>query len=260
MSRVGWLMPLAAGFRLQLALTRRTPAQLLVIVTAPLFSAIFLSLALHYGSSHIVDVVIGPGLIGVWVISLDVAGSVLSDDRWGGQLELFLGTSASLSLVVLGRILAVSGAGMLTFGESWLVARLGFGVTVPLEHPGLLLLALALIAFGSACTATLLAAAFVLSRNLHVFQNSLSYPIYILGGIVVPVATLPGWIHPISTVIYLSWGADLLRDAAGSAHSHQQAADIGMTLGLALLALGIGIVLTQRFQQRLRLTAAAGYG
>ena len=260
MSRPAWLVQLAAGFRLQLAVTRRTPAQLLVIVTAPLFSTIFLSVALHYGSAHIIDVVVGPGLIGVWAISLDVAASVLSIDRWGGQLELFLGTSASLSLVVLGRILAVSAAGMITFLESWLVARAGFGITVPMEHPALVVLALLITAVGSAFTATLLASGFMLSRNLHVFQNSLSYPIYILGGIVVPISTLPDWIHPISTAVYLYWSADLLRNAAGVAHPDRVALDTGMSLGLAVAALAVGVVLTSRFERRLRVDATAGYG
>lgn len=250
---------LAAGFRLQLAMTRRTPAQVLVVVTAPLFSAIFLSVALHYGSTHIADVVIGPGLIGVWAISLDVAAGVLSNDRWGGQLELFLGTSASMSLVVLGRILAVSSVGMVTFVESWLVARVGFGVTVPIENPGLVVLALALTALGSAFTATLLAAGFMLSRNLHVFQNSMSYPIYILGGIVVPIATLPDWVHPISTVVYLYWSADLLRNAAADRHPDHVATDVLMSLGLSVVALAAAVVLTHRFAQKLRVDASAGY-
>lgn len=253
------LTELAAGFRLQVAMTRRTPAQVLVVVTAPLFSAIFLSVALHYGSTHIADMVIGAGLIGVWAIALDVAAGVLSNDRWGGQLELFLGTSASMSLVVLGRILAVSAVGMVTFLESWLVARLGFGVTVPIENPGLVALALVITAFGSAFTATLLAAGFMLSRNLHVFQNSLSYPIYILGGIVVPVATLPDWVHPISTAVYLYWSADLLRNAATDPDPSGVALDIVMSVGLSVAALAVGIAVTHRFTQRLRVDASAGY-
>lgn len=250
----------ATGLRLQLAILRKTPGQLLVVVTAPLFSAIFLSLALHYGSAHVIEAVIGPGLIGVWAISLDVAASVLSEDRWDGQLELFLGTSAALSLVVLGRILAVSAAGMVTFVESWLVARVGFGVTVPIRHPALVLVALVMIVVGSAFTATLLASAFVLSRNLHVYQNSLSYPVYILGGVVVPITALPGWLHPVSTVVYLSWAADLLRNAAGDAQPPHVGLDIGMSAGLAVAALAAGVALTHRIQQLLRRSGTAGHG
>lgn len=257
---MNWLFQVAAGFRLQLALTRRTPAQMLVLVTAPLFSTIFLSLAVHHNSTRIVDVVMGAGFIGIWAISLDIAGSALNSDRWGGQLELLLGAPIQLSLVVLGRILAVSMVGMLTFVESWLVATVAFGVTVPIENPALVALALALTAVGSAATATLLASAFVLSRSVHVFQNSMSYPIYILGGIVVPVAALQDWVQPISTVVYLSWVSDLLRGAAGSAQPEHVVLDTAMALVLTAAALTAGILLAARFTRRLRVSATAGHG
>ena len=115
------LTEVGAGLRLQVAVVRRTPAQLLVLVTAPLFSVIFLSLAVHQGTtSRVAAAVIGPGLMGLWLISLDVAASVLSEDRFAGRLELFLSTPASLSLVILGRILAVSVVGIAAFAESCL--------------------------------------------------------------------------------------------------------------------------------------------
>jgi ABC-2 type transport system permease protein len=161
---------------------------------------------------------------------------------------------------VLGRVLAVSATGMLTFVESWLVARVGFGVTVPLLNPGLIVVALVITAIGSAFTATLLASGFMLSRNLHVFQNSLSYPIYILGGVVVPIITLPGWLHPISAVVYLSWSADLLRNAASNPDPEGVALDIAMSLGLSVAALLVGVVLMKWFARRLRVDASAAYG
>jgi ABC-2 type transport system permease protein len=250
-----------AGIRLQLALVRRTPAQLLTLVTAPLFSVIFLSLAVHQdATSRVAAAVIGPGLMSMWLISLDVAASVLSEDRFGGRLELFLSTPASLSLVILGRILAVSVVGMLAFAESWLVARAAFGIMVPVRHPGLTVLALVVTVLSSSFTATLLASAFVLSRSLHVYQNSMSYPVYILGGVVVPLFVLPGWVQPVSKVVYLSWCSDLLRGSLAAPRVPDAGLDIAMALGLGVLALGAAVVLTQRILDLLRRNATAGMG
>jgi len=255
------LAQVGAGLRLQLALVRRTPAQLLVLVTAPLFSAIFLSLAVHEGAtSHVAAAVIGPGLMSMWLISLDVAASVLSEDRFGGRLELFLSTPASLSLVILGRILAVSVVGMLAFAESWLVTRIAFGVTIPVRHPGLVVVALVVTVLSSSFTATLLASAFVLSRSLHVYQNAMSYPIYILGGVVVPLSLLPSWIHPLSWVVYLSWCAELLRDSLTATRVPNAGLDVAMALGLSVLALGTAVLLTRRILDMLRHDATAGMG
>lgn len=252
-----------AGGRLQLAVVRRVPAQLLVLVTSPLFSAIFLSLVAHERAttpSRITAAVIGPGLMGLWLVSLNVAASALSEDRFGGRLELFLATSASLSLVLFGRMLVVSLVGMLTFVESWLVATLAFGLTVPVEHPGLAAAGIVVTTVACSCTAVLLATAFVLSRNLHVYQNSMGYPIYILGGIVVPLASLPGWVYPLSKVIYLSWCADLLRKALAATDPGGIWIDIAMALGLGALALFAAVILTRHVLNLLRRTATAGLG
>jgi len=253
------LAELGAGIRLQAALIRGAPAQLLVLVTAPLFSAIFLSLAVSEGATaRVAAAVIGPGLMSLWLIALSIAATFLSEERFGGRLELFLSTPASLSLVVLGRILAVSVASMLAFAESWLVARYGFGVVVPVRHPGLVVIALLITALSSSFTATLLSSAFVLSRILHVYQNSLSYPVYILGGVVVPLSGLPGWLQPVSRVIYLSWCADLLRNALEAVRPQDVGLDIGMGLGLGALALAASVLLTRHILDALRRNATAG--
>jgi ABC-2 type transport system permease protein len=104
----------------------------------------------------------------------------------------------------------------------------------------------------------LLTSAFVLSRNLHVFQNSMSYPVYILGGVVVPLTTLPGWLQPVSKVVYLSWCADLLRSAMSASSPRDVALDITMALGLGAIALATAIALTNHILGILRRNASAG--
>jgi ABC-2 type transport system permease protein len=255
------LTQVGAGVRLQLALVRRAPAQLLVLIAAPLFSAIFLSLAVNEGAESLVaSAVIGPGLMSLWLISLAEAAAMLSEDRYGGRLEMFLSTSASLSLVVFGRILALSAAGMVAFAESWLVARFAFGLQVPVSHPGLVVIALLVTMLSSSFTATLLASAFVLSRILHVFQNSMTYPVYILGGVVVPLSAMPGWLQPASKAVYLSWCADLLREALTATAPRHAGLDIAMGLGLGVVALAVAIVLTRHILDMLRRNATAGLG
>jgi ABC-2 type transport system permease protein len=244
-----------AAFRLQAALTRRSPGQFLILATAPLFSVIFLSLAVsNHSTAKIVNAVLAPGLIGLWAISLDVAGSIISDDRWEGRLELYLGSPASLPAVLFGRILVVIIAGGITFLESWLVAVLLFRLDVPIRDPALFTLTLVITCLAAAGTATLLAAAFVLSRALHVFQNSLTYPFYILGGVLVPVAALPGWLSPVSRVVFLSWSATLLRDATSRPRVSDWVGQEAMVLLLGAAALTAGYLLISRITDRLRAT------
>ena len=78
-------------------------------------------------------------------------------------------------------------------------------------HPGALALTLLVAAFATAGTSVAFAAVFVLTRNAYTFTNSLSYPLYLLGGVFVPVAFLPNVIQPVASLVFMSWSADLLR-------------------------------------------------
>lgn len=248
-----------ASFRLQLAITRRSPGHLMILVTSPLFTVIFLSLVVHAGRpGAIANAVLAPGLIGLWLISLDLAASIIGEDRWAGRIELLVGSPSGLSLVVFGRILVIILAGALTFGESWVVATVFFRLPVPLAEPGIFAMAIAATCLAMAGTATLLAATFVLSRALHVFQNALSYPFYILGGILVPVAALPGWLGPVSRVFFLSWSADLLRASMRGPVPGNWPADLLVISVLGVIALTAGILLINGIVERSRSTSMVG--
>lgn len=249
----------AAAFRLQMAITRRSPGHLMILVTAPLFTVIFLSLVVHSGRhSAVVNAVLAPALIGLWAISLDLAGSIIAEDKWAGRSELLVSSLSPLSLVIFGRILLIILAGALTFGESWLVAAVGFGLVVPLAVPSVFVLATVMTCFAMAGTATLLAAAFVLSRSLHVFQNALSYPFYILGGVLVPVAILPGWLSPVSRVVFLSWSAALLQASMRGPVPGDWLARLAIIACLGAAAFAAGILLINAIAERSRSTAMIG--
>jgi ABC-2 type transport system permease protein len=203
-----------AAARVQLAEVRRTPMQLLYVITAPLFSAMFLSVTQNSGvTAANVNAVLAPALIGLWVMSLGVASTIVDSERGAGTLEPILATPARLDVVVLGRVMVIAGIGVATMLESWLVAALGFHVVLVPHHPLVLVATVGSAVLAMTSTATLLAALFVLSRNTHVLQNSLSYPAYVLGGVLLPASVLPVWLRPLSGLVFLSWSADLLRDS-----------------------------------------------
>ena len=251
---------LLAACRLQVAFARRVPAQLMVLVTTPLLASIFLSLALHAGRRDlVVNALLAPALIGLWFVSLDLAGGMIDGERWGGTLEPLVAAPAPMALVVFGRTLAIVAFGTLTFAESWLVAWLLFGVPVRLAHPGAFVLAVAATALAMAGTATLLSAAFVLSRSAAMLQNSMSYPFYILGGGMVPVALLPEWLHPLSRLVFLSWSAELLRASFAPAPVAGLAGRLAAIVLLGGLALWVGLRLVDRVVDRVRRQGTGRY-
>src|SRR5581483_1280740 len=134
-----------------------------------------------------------------------------------GTIELLVAAPASFAAVIFGRITTTTLAGVVSFGETWVIARL-FGTTVTI------VVTLAAMAG----TAVAMASLFVLARNAVTFSNSASFPFYVLGGILVPVSLLPAWIRPVSSIVFLSWSADLLRAGLRPAPIHHFAFRLGM--------------------------------
>jgi ABC-2 type transport system permease protein len=129
-----------------------------------------------------------------------------------------------------------------------------FGVSMPFDHPLELALTLVCTVFAMAGTAVAFAALFVMTRNAITFANSASFPFYVLGGIFVPVAVLPGWVQPVSKIVFLSWSADLLRSSLRPAHVHDFWGRLGMVVLLGVLSFALGRVVLFLVLRRMRTT------
>jgi ABC-2 type transport system permease protein len=88
-----------------------------------------------------------------------------------------------------------------------------FGMPLRASFPLLLPVALlaAIIALGA--MGMLIATSFVLYRHANALSNLLEYPVWIVTGLVVPLATLPAWIGPISWLLAPTWGMEAIRGA-----------------------------------------------
>jgi ABC-2 type transport system permease protein len=244
---------LYAGFRLQLRVVRSDADYVLPLATVPLFAVTFLAIFREAGRDDLTAyAVMAPVLIALWALALLDSGEIVEGDRWQGVLEPAVAAPASFTVVVLGRVLAVTTIGLLSFAEVWLVARLLFGIAIEIEHPTTFLLTLAATAFAVSGTAVIMAALFVLSRTPRTFQNSLSFPFYVLGGVLVPVSYLPDWLEPVSRVIFLSWSADLLRDSLDEAPVDDFAARLGAVVLLGAVGFAVGYALLARILRRAR--------
>jgi ABC-2 type transport system permease protein len=242
-----------AGFRLELRIIRAAPDAFIPLVTAPLFALIFLSIVRQSGRPDLqADALMAPVLMTLWWIALQHAGNMITGDRWEALLEPLLATPSSLASVLLGRIVALTGFGLVSFLEVWLIGELVYDVSIPFEHPLALVLTLLVTAFATAGTSVGFAAVFVLTRNAYTFTNSLSYPLYLLGGVLVPVAILPGFIQPISSGIFMSWSADLLRASLKPPAIDDLWQRLGVVVLLGLLSFLIGRALLFHVLRRMR--------
>lgn len=247
------MRPFLAGARLEARLIRASPEALIPFFTSPLFTIIFLSIVRQSGRHDLQpDALMAPVLMTLWWFALFHGGTLVTGDRWQGLLEWILATPASLASVLLGRITVIMSFGLVGFFEVWAVARVLFGISIPFEHPAALALTLLVTVFAMAGTAVAFAAVFVLTRNPYTFTNSASFPFYVLGGVFVPIAILPGWIQPVSKAIFMSWSSDLLRASLKPAAVHDEWGRLGMVLLLGALSFLVGRIVLAHVVRRMQ--------
>ncbi|WP_367135435.1 ABC transporter permease [Saccharothrix sp. HUAS TT1] len=241
------------GVRTQFWLVRREPDALLTLCTIPFTVVMVLSIVVHAARPDLIATAfLAPALMGLWGFSVGLASEVVVGERWNRTLDLGMASPSSLQPVYLGRISAVMVLGVVPLGETWLLGRLLFGVTPEVHHPWVFWAAMAVSVFAMTGTSLLLAAGLLLSNNGHVYVNFLSYPIYLLSGVLVPVHHLPEFLRPLSHAVFLSWSADLMRDAMAPAPVAGPGWRLLVIGGLAVAALVGGRVLLALTLRRAR--------
>lgn len=249
---------LRAGWRRQKDVIASQPDYWLTLVSNPLLAVVFLAIVRNAGRDDLLGhAVLAPALLGMWAMSLFVSGEVVARDRDIGLLEPTVATPSSYAMITIGRIMFTTALALVGFAQSWLVALILFHTAVPIPHPAAFTATIAVSAFAMAGTAVVMSALFIRSPNVRRFQNTLSYPVYVLGGILVPVTLLPEWVQPISKIVFLSWSSDLLRDTLAPAPIPGLLPRLAVIAVLGATALGAGTLMVRRMVDRLRRTGEA---
>jgi ABC-2 type transport system permease protein len=207
---------LARGWAMHMKMLSQSAFDGVLGVLWPLFFATvaFFMFRAGAGGETLVYASFGAAVMGIWSATSTSAGSAMQRERWHGTLELLVAAPAHFALVLLPVTIAMSTIGLYSMTATLLWGRIAFGVEVPLEHP---------VAFGAALVATvasvgalgfLLAVSFVRYRTAWALGNMLEYPVWLVGGFLVPLALLPGWVRPISWALAPTWGVDAVREAA----------------------------------------------
>ncbi|SJM53348.1 ABC-type multidrug transport system, permease component [Actinomycetales bacterium JB111] len=236
-----------AGWRMQLRSMRNNPDWFLTLFTAPLQTVVFVTIFQQAERWDLAPYgVLAPALIALWGMSLQTSGELISRERENGSLEALLAAPALFSVHLLGRISSVTALSLVAFVECWLVGALLTGRAVEIAHPVVFVGTIVCTAVAMTGWAGVMAAVFVLARSARTFQNSLSYPFYVLGGVLVPVALLPGWLEYPSQLVFLSWSSDLFRDSLDRAPVD----DVLLRLAVITVLAAAGFVLSNHLLTR----------
>lgn len=213
-------------YRVWLFTVRAFLASEFFILTAVLQPVIFATIAFFLfqdggdraGSQTLLFAALGTGMMGVWSTTLFGCGGAIQWQRWEGTLELLVSAPRRYDMVLLGQTLGASTFGFYSIIATILWGVLLFGMPLNATYPWLLPIALLVAIVSLGAMGMLLATSFVLYRHANALSNLLEYPIWIVTGMVVPLALLPGWLGPISWFLAPTWAMEAIRDSAiGSA-------------------------------------------
>jgi len=252
-------MAFAAAARMQLRTTRANIEDLTWVVTEPLLAVVAIAVLVHAGRSDLASHALCASFLmttaqmGFWVGS-----DVLAQERSRQTLELSVICPTPFIVILFARVLIISCIGLLGLGEGWFIVRVLFGVKLTVHHPLLLVLALVATVLSAACTSVLMSALFSLARTARTLQNAVYGPLCLLGGVLVPAEYLPGWLRPLSPFVFLSWSADLVRDAFNVAAPAQVGVRLAVLVALGLLAGLFAALITSRILDKLRRDGSLG--
>jgi ABC-2 type transport system permease protein len=173
----------------------------------------------------------------MWSSVSTSAGSAMQRERWWGTLELLVAAPRHFALVMLPATLGLASVGVYNLAATLLWGRFVFGIHLSIAHPFLFALAVVvtILAFGG--LGLLFAVSFVRFRAAWVLGNFFEYPVWLICGLLVPLALLPGWVRPISWALAPTWGMNAIRESAlGGSPVPDLAACLGLGLGYVALA------------------------
>ena len=192
---------------------------------------------------------LGAGLMGIWSSTLFGSGGAIQWQRWEGTLEILIAAPAPFVLVIVPLTVATSTIGVYSVAATLLWGRVFFGIPFELAHPVLFALSLPLTVLSLGFLGLLLSSTFILYRHANALSNLLEYPIWLVTGLLVPVALLPGWVAPISWVLAPTWGMKAIRE---SALGGDPLPDLLMTVALGITYLILGSIFLKNFERLAR--------
>ncbi|KQR11674.1 hypothetical protein ASF78_10540 [Cellulomonas sp. Leaf334] len=238
---------LIGSARLEAVILRRSPVDVLFLITVPLQTMGVIAVLRYAGRPDLeFTAVLAPALMALWQNALFVCGELVTKDRDNQRLELLVSSPMSFYGYLCGRVGAVTAFSLVVFAEAIAFGWLAFGVAPSFSQLGPAAVTLVVTALATVATSILLSIVFVNTRNPHTYQNALGYPMFILGGVLVPVSIYPEWLEIASRFVYLSWASDLFRDTLGAGTAEDWAPRCAVILGLGLVTALLGGVLVRR--------------
>jgi ABC-2 type transport system permease protein len=224
------------------------PIQMIRWPLGPLFTFATWSVTYRAAGHSQIDGVSISGFLLVGIFGLITWTSSIWASGYAIQGERDSGTSASLFLSPVSRAAIVAGYGLGSF--VWFLPSfavlllLGYltGARLHIADPLAVALSVLSLFLASLAAGFTFSGLFILSRRGNLIANFIQQPVYLLSGLIVPLAVLPSWLQALSNAVPATHAIIALRAStlhAGTTPSIGREILLTLTVSAAWFAIGI---------------------
>lgn len=183
------------------------------------------------------SLMVGVLLMALWGATIWTAGGIMRRELLQGTLAANFTGVRSPQLVLVGKCLGAASGSSAVIVATVIVAAIIERAPLRPAHPIWLAVGL-LVAVGSATAlGMLMSTLFVLTRHGHHLSSLMMYPVYLLGGLLIPPEILPAALQWPAALVSLRWAGEFLTDASrGTVNFTALLAAVGLTAGYVAAA------------------------
>jgi ABC-2 type transport system permease protein len=173
----------------------------------------------------------------LWNTTIWVAGGILRNEVRAGTLAAIPTGAYPGYLILFGKCLGALAHASVVIVTSTAATLVVTRTPVRVERPGWALAGAVVALISGTVLGTLLACLFIRTHYGTQLSGALMYPIYLVGGMLIPPDVLPGPVELLSTLVSLRWASAFISHAVGgSVRPGELAILFGLTVGYAVVA------------------------
>ncbi|WP_326616633.1 ABC transporter permease [Streptomyces decoyicus] len=211
----------------------------LLLVNSGMLPAAFLVTAVETGRPDPDDaaaLVVAVALTALWGSTVWMSGGVLRRERTYGTLARCVSGVWSPYLVLLGKSLGATVTSVGAILVSTGVTAVALGLPLSVSHPGWIVVSLVVLVCSGTALGALVSCLFLVTRNGLIWSHALMYPVFALGGLLIPVDALPESLRWVPDLISLHWIKDCM---VGAVTGDVTIAPLGVATLLTLVYLSV---------------------
>jgi ABC-2 type transport system permease protein len=240
---------IATCVRMQARQTLSAPPTLVAGLVQPLaLLVVVVSSPVARSPRDVGALVVGVVLTSYWSCTVWGAAGILRRDRVTGTLSRSVVGVRDARLVLAAKCAGSSGlaVALVTGGVAVTLAILRPAAAYP--SPGRLLVGLALVLFSGTALGMVISCIFVATRYGAQISSALMYPVFLLGGMLIPPDSLPFLLRRLPDLVSFRWIQAFLARDPGT----PDGLALAMTLVLTAVYAAVGLVLFRRLVDRAR--------